>query len=67
MQDFNKTLGAYSQSVFVPNSSLGLTVTSEGLGIVWGLTDTGIVAITILHFVSYRPEFYFQVMFMNLM
>ena len=35
LQDFNRTIGRFYQSVFVPNSTLALTGTSEGHGIVW--------------------------------
>ena len=34
-QDFNKSIGKFHQSVFVPESTLALTGTSEGHSIVW--------------------------------
>ena len=34
-QDFNKPVGVYSQTVFVPGSTRALTGTSEGCGVVW--------------------------------
>ena len=38
-QEFNRSLGAYCQSVLVPQSNLALTGTSEGNGVVWRTTD----------------------------
>ncbi len=35
MQEFNKTVGVFSQSVFLPGSDRALTGTSEGCGVVW--------------------------------
>ena len=39
LKEFHRPLGTYSQSVLVPNTSLGLTGTSEGNGVVWATVD----------------------------
>ena len=42
MQDFNKPVGTFTQSVFIPDSEqLALTVTSLGYGMVWGPLKKG--------------------------
>lgn len=34
-QDFNRPVGMFSQSLFIPGSSRALTGTSEGCGLIW--------------------------------
>ena len=39
LKEFHKPLGSFSESVLVPETSLGLTGTSEGNGVVWATVD----------------------------
>ncbi len=43
MQDFNKTIGRFHQSVFIPRTTLGLTGTSEGHCVVWENEGEGLL------------------------
>lgn len=44
-QDFNRPVGVFSQSVFIPDSEqLALTGTSLGCGVVWGPPKKGVLS-----------------------
>lgn len=57
VQDFNKTIGRFYQSVFVPDSSLALTGTSEGHCIVWENGGNALVCENVQEMVG-RLDFY---------